>query len=215
MRAQQHAGILQAIFAAHRGAGDQALGQGQRARGVAGIGMRAGQCGQQLRVVELIAQRSFGARQQLLRVARPALLHQQPCLTRLQFYPGGGAQLGHFRRARCDRNALQAVVGALPVAAFLREQSVGMQRFGLVAMHGEQAIHHAAGLIGAAGLLVQAGQIQTDPGIARALDHRRFQLGLRADRIAGFQRLAGARAARWNAARLARRLWHVLRQAGD
>ncbi len=59
-------------------------------------------------------------------------------------------------------------------------------------MDREQAVHHAARLIRAASLLVQPRQVQTDPGIAGAFDHGRFQLGLRADRIAGVQKLPRA-----------------------
>ena len=193
VRAQQHAGILQAVLGGDRGTCHQPLRQGEGTRRVAGIGLSAGQRGQQRGLVELVAERGLGARQQQLRLACTSLLHQQLGLRGLLFNPRDIAQRAHFRRTRGGRYALQAGVGGGPIAAFLRQQRIGVQRLGQVAMHGEQAIHHTARLVGASGVLVQPGQVQADPGVARTLDHRRLKFGLRGHRIAGLQRLPRTR----------------------
>ncbi|MCW0380839.1 hypothetical protein NB697_003685 [Xanthomonas sacchari] len=191
VRAQQHAGVLQARL----GGGvlrDQALRQGQRALVAADVGVGAGHRRQQCRLFQRVAQRGLGAAQQQLRFATAALLLQQARRGRLLFDPGGVAQRAHLGGAGIGRNAFQAGVGAGPVAAFLRQQRIGVQRLGHVAVHCEQAVHDAARLVRTPGLLVQARQVQPHPRIARVVDHRLLQLALRGDGVAGLQRLLRA-----------------------
>ena len=181
---EQRRGVLQAqAGVGARRARQHLAHHGERAVGVARIGIGQGHGAHQLRV---LSHEGFGLGQHGLGLLHAALAAQRGGGVGLHVHPDTLLQRGNVARAVFLGDALQCGQRARPVTCFGCEQRAGVQRLGHVRVGYQQPVHHAARLAGGAHLQIQTRQVQPHPGVAGVVEQRVFQCGARGMVVAAF-----------------------------